>query len=496
MTHHERLKRAQQALERNTPLAAKGAHRQKYHFMPPSGWMNDPNGCIWFGGQYHLFYQHNPYSAIWGAMHWGHATSADLVHWRYMPIALAPSEPYDDHPEGGVFSGSTVDDGGELKAFYTATTNHGQGFVQTQCLATSPDGGASFVKYGGNPVINHAPAGTSPDFRDPKVFRHGDHWHMVLGASLGAGAWHGGEGCAHMYRSADLIDWEYRGILARSGGAFGTMWECPDFFPLGGKWVLTFSPMFHGVHRSMYMVGDMDFEQTVFTPLSCGDLDHGAEYYALQSLVDGNGRVNHLAWQNGWDWMEGWQDFGPTAAEGWCGCAAIPRVLELDEKNRIVQAPVPELASLRGAHTESGPFAAGEDAVEISMPHPACYELELVLDLDKTTAEQLYIDLRADETYRTRLCIDLAQKRLAFDRGQSDGRSAGRFTCALALCGAKWSISIFSDVSSIELFCDNGLATMSNTIYPTHKNQGTFISAKGGSAAVQSCNVWAMDSIW
>ena len=496
MTHQERLRQAQSAVEQNAPAAALSPHRQRYHFMPPSGWMNDPNGCIWHEGRYHLFYQHNPYSAKWGTMHWGHATSPDLVHWEHQPIALAPSESYDDHPDGGIFSGSMIIHDGTWNAFYTGTANHGQGFVQTQCLATSTDGGTHFAKYDGNPIIDAPPADTSSDFRDPKVFRHGAQWYMVVGASLGGGAWHDGEGCAHLYSSGNLTRWEYRGILARSGGQFGTMWECPDFFPLGDKWVLTFSPMFNGMHRSMYMVGDMDFENATFHPLHHGDLDYGLEYYALQSLIDGNGRVNHIAWQNGWDWMEGWQDFGPTEKEGWCGCTAIPRVLSLGKGNRIVQAPVPEISSLHREHASQSSFTVDESPTELPMPHPACYEMRLVIDLEKTTAKRAYIDLRADETHRTRLEVDFGNKQLIFDRGQSDDHSSGRFTAPLLLEGELWELRIFSDTASIELFCDDGLTTMSNTIYPTHKSQGTFLSADGGTVAVDSYAAWALGAIW
>ncbi len=495
MTHQERLAKAQQALENNAPLAAKGIHRQRYHFMPPAGWMNDPNGCIWFDGKYHLFYQHNPFAPKWGAMHWGHAVSPDLVHWEHYPIALAPSEPYDDHAEGGVFSGSAIDDSGTFKAFYTATTNYGQGFVQTQCLAVSADGGTSFDKYSGNPIIQTPPEGASPDFRDPRVLRHEGKWYMVLGASLGGGAWHGGEGCAQMYSSENLIEWKYCGIIARSGGNFGTMWECPDLFPLGGKWVLTFSPMFNGRHRSMYMVGNMDFDNALFTPERYGDLDFGMEYYALQSLIGPGGRVNHIAWQNGWDWMEGWKDFGPTGKEGWCGCAAIPRVLSLDEKNRIRQEPVPELQALRSEKSYKSEFIVGDDKLELSMPDPACYEMELIIDLDKSDAERLLIDLRADGAYYTKLIIDFKNKALMFDRNHSDDHSAGRIECPLILEDGQWALRIFSDTSSIEVFCDNGLTTMSNTIYAAQENQGTFLSAEGGKAFISKCTIWALDGI-
>ena len=124
----------------HAPEVAQASMRQTYHLMGPCGWINDPNGLIYYRGQYHFFYQFNPYSGFWGKMHWGHAVSDDLLHWTQLPMALAPSEPYDDHPQGGCFSGSAIEKDGKLYVAYTGTANHGNGFVQTQNIAISEDG--------------------------------------------------------------------------------------------------------------------------------------------------------------------------------------------------------------------------------------------------------------------------------------------------------------------------------------------------------------------
>jgi beta-fructofuranosidase len=233
---------------------------------------------------------------------------------------MAPGEVYDDHPGGGVFSGSIVEyDNDSLYAFYTSATNHGDNSVQTQCMAFSRDWGISFQKYRDNPVIDRVPEGMSHDFRDPRVIRYGDYWYMVLGASSGKGAWHGGEGCACLYRSENLRKWEYRGIIARSEGRYRTMWECPDLFPLDGKWILIFSPMFMESRKAVYLAGKMDFDIPRFSILADGEIDWGCEYYAAQSMLDDKGRRILMAWQNGWDWMPWWKDFGPTGQESWCG---------------------------------------------------------------------------------------------------------------------------------------------------------------------------------
>ena len=233
---HENIQKAQKEIESKKEIVKAGQMRQHYHFMPQTGWINDPNGLIYYKGKYHYFYQLNPYYGHWDYMHWGHAISSDLMHWEYLPVALAPSEEYDDHMRGGCFSGSAIEHDGKLFLMYTGTSNHGEGYVQTQCIAYSGDG-INFTKYEGNPVIC-PPEGVPSDlFRDPKVWEHDGVYYMVCGASRNK------RGQALLYRSSDMLHWEFFNVLAESRGEWGYMWECPDFYQLEDKYVLTFSPM-------------------------------------------------------------------------------------------------------------------------------------------------------------------------------------------------------------------------------------------------------------
>lgn len=212
----QRIENAQKEIDSKKMIVQNGKMRQHYHFMPQSGWMNDPNGLIFFNGQYHVFYQTNPYNGFWDCMHWGHAVSKDLVHWEYLPLALAPSEEYDDYQKGGCFSGSAIEHEGKLYVFYTATANHGNGSEQSQCLAISEDG-INFEKYDGNPLFD-APEGIQPDsFRDPKVWKHENKYYMVVGASRN------NRGLALIYESADLYHWNFLNVLAESRGEWGFM---------------------------------------------------------------------------------------------------------------------------------------------------------------------------------------------------------------------------------------------------------------------------------
>ena len=167
----QNIQKAQLEIDAKKDIVKNGKMRQHYHFMAQTGWINDPNGLIYYKGKYHFFFQYNPYYGFWDCMHWGHAVSEDMVHWEYLPLALAPSENYDNHPRGGCFSGSAIEHDGKLFLMFTGTANNGEGFEQTQCIAYSEDG-IHFEKYEGNPVLT-APEGIPTDFfRDPKVWKH------------------------------------------------------------------------------------------------------------------------------------------------------------------------------------------------------------------------------------------------------------------------------------------------------------------------------------
>ena len=483
--YQERVIRAQQAQQMLAKKAAQGIFRQRYHFMAPGGWLNDPNGCIWYQGQYHLYYQHNPFDSVWGEMYWGHAVSKDLVNWKHLPIALVPSEPCEDHPRGGVFSGSTIQKDNALIAAYTATTFQGNQHLQTQCLARSTDGGLSFEKSAMNPVITSPPAGVSADIRDPRILRHGDRWYIVLGASLGAGAWSHGEGCALLYESADMLHWKYRDVIARSGGKLGTMWECVDLYPLNGQWVLSFSPMFLGDSKTVCLTGTMDFQNACFSWHTRSELDWGTEYYAPQSMADGCGRTIVMAWQNAWDWMPWWQDFGPVSSEGWCGCMALPRSVSLSQNGRMISAPVEELKTLRSNEQKTGWITVDGQPRELPCADPVAFEMEIKIDLQHTQSKIVSIDLRSNGDKKSRLIIDLDNKQLTFDRHHADnGFVKGMRTCNLPIEGNMLDLRIFSDTISIEVFAAGGLCCMSNLIYPTHQDQHCRIYSEGGTSQV------------
>ena len=267
--------------------------RPGFHLSTRVGWMNDPNGFSFYNGQYHLFYQYNPYDSHWGPMHWGHAVSSDLLHWTYLPCALAPDEDYDRE---GCFSGCafTVPDGRHA-LIYTGVSRNGDGCFQTQCLAFGD--GVNYDKVPENPVIPswNLPEGASPhDFRDPKMFLFKDGvYHLAVADYYGEHA-----GTILYYRSRDLLHWDYVSVLKANDGRIGRMWECPDFFELDGKWVLMVSATemlpkgleYYSGNGNFYMAGDFDMESGRFSGGEDFAVDYGIDYYAMQTILAPDGR--------------------------------------------------------------------------------------------------------------------------------------------------------------------------------------------------------------
>jgi beta-fructofuranosidase len=345
--------------------------RPRLHILPPDGWLNDPNGVCRVDGRYHVFYQHNPDGPTHANVHWGHASSTDLLHWTDEPIALAPVP--GSVNGNGCWSGCVVDDDGVPTAVYTAVRDHpGNAGV---AVARSD---RTLREWRQDPVLK---IGTPDDpaiaeVRDPFVFRFGDHRYAVQG-----GGHHHGDPQLLVYRCDDLDDWELLGPLltvadpVAAAEVPANIWECPNLFELGGRWVLLLSQWRHvdGTHDLAgvrYLIGDLTESGAglTFVAASGGAVDTGPTFYAPQALVDGD-RV--LLW--GWAW-EGTQRTAEQVAEaGWAGTLTFPRELSLDG-DRLVSRPAAELVGLRSADLDAT-VPLVEPAFELATDGP----LELVL---------------------------------------------------------------------------------------------------------------------
>jgi beta-fructofuranosidase len=323
--------------------------RPQFHLLPAKNWMNDPNGPIHWKGKYHMFFQYNPNAALWGNMHWNHAISDDMVRWKHLPVALAPTPGWDDSE--GCFTGSAVDDHGTATILYTgvktvsperATLRDGYAnFREVQCLATSKDPQLRTWEKWKKPVIEPPSEPRLTGFRDPFLWRDGDVWYLGVASGLRKVG-----GNVLLYRSNDLRQWEYLHPLAQGKWTeresanpvdSGEMWECPDFFSLGKKHVLLYSTA-GGV---CWETGELDPKELLFHSERRGILDHGA-YYAQKTQLDA--RKNRILW----GWITEKRSDAELRAAGWAGCMALPRVLTLSDDGELEMQVAPEVQALRG----------------------------------------------------------------------------------------------------------------------------------------------------
>jgi beta-fructofuranosidase len=447
--------------------------RPQYHFLPAANWMNDPNGPIYWQGQYHMFYQYNPNGAYWGDMHWGHAVSADMVHWKHLPVALAPTPGGPD--KDGVFSGCAIVNGGVPTVVYTGVN------PETQCVATSDDRLIKWEKYSGNPVIAGPPAGFQvAGFRDPAVWKEGDGWLMALGSGF-----RGRGGAALLYESKDLRHWNYlHPLLAnhvkvtgytKDPVDSGEMWECPDFFPLGGQHVLIVSTQ----RVVKYMVGS--YKRRRLDPESEGIVDFG-NYYAARTMTNtGERRIL-------WGWVTEGRNADAQKAAGWSGVMSLPRELSMGTDGKLRIRPAAEVEKLRGKRLAEG---AGGDCVEIRA------------EIDPAGAARAGLKLRAtpegSRSEQTLVYYDRAAKRLTADRSQASldtsadrGAQSGAFELA---DGEPLRLRVFVDGSVIEVIA-NERACLTTRVYPTlRQSTGIGLYASGGEAKLVSMEAWEMRPI-
>ena len=459
--------------------------RPAFHLSARVGWLNDPNGFSWYKGQYHLFYQYHPYDSHWGPMHWGHAVTGDLLHWNYLPTALAPDRPSD---RDGCFSGSALSlpDGRHLLMYtgnakeYTETGEVRE--VQTQNLAFGD--GIDYQKYEHNPVITAAdlPEGGSRfSFRDPKIWRAQDGTYRALIANLDAAQ----AGQVLLYKSADLEHWELVRPLARNGNRIGLMWECPDFFELDGKHVLLASSMdmlpkdleYHNGNGTFYLVGGYDPDTGEFTEESDHAADYGIDFYAPQTVLSPDGRRIMIGWMQNWDTCNLHVKSTP-----WFGQMTLPR--ELHVKNGVLyQTPIRELERLRRDEVTYENVTV-EDG-EIFLPGVAgrMVDLEVTVepDPDSPVYSRFALRFAKNEQFRSGISFRPHEATLKVDRKFSGSRRAiiHQRRAYVPHRDGRIKLRLILDRYSAEVFVDDGAKVMTFTINTDLNAEGISFFADG-----------------
>ncbi len=459
-------------------------HRPIYHFSAPANWLNDPNGLLQWRGRYHVFYQYNPNGAFHGTIHWGHAVSDDLVHWRDLAMALAPTPGGPD--KDGVFSGCAADREGIPTLVYTGI------FPEVQCLAEATDPNdpdlTVWRKHPANPVIGAPPAELQvAGFRDPFVWREADGWYCAIGSGI-----KGGGGLVLLYRSPDLVHWEYLHELCRGEpDESGLMWECPNFFPIDGKHALLVSSI--PLNKVLCLVGD--YSQHRFTPERTSILDNGGSFYAPQVMLDDHGR------RLMWGWLRETRSSQAQMAAGWSGVLSLPTELLMNNEGTLYSRPVAELTSLRAAHSQYRDVTLRPEQDD-RLESVAGTRMEIQAVFEPGTARQVGLHLfqSRDGVERTSVFLDCDRRELVIDRERAsldpgtvrDVRSAPLRLTPDGLL----ALHVFLDGSVIEVFANDQLC-LTSRVYPTlTDSRGVRPFVNVGSAELRSLDVWDMLSIW
>lgn len=466
--------------------------RLGYHIAAPANWINDPNGMVYFNGEYHVFYQHYPHGVDWGPMHWGHVKSKDLVHWEHLPVALAPDQEYD---KDGCFSGSAIVVGDTLYLLYTGhvwVDQKSDIAIQTQCLAYSKDG-IHFEKYAHNPVIPVAqiPEDSTGHFRDPKMWEKDGLFHVVIGNRTKDDI-----GRVLHYSSSDLKHWTYEGVIAKNDSNLGYMWECPDLFELDGKGVLCFSPQgmkedgdkYNNLFQTGYLVGTFDGKELHHGAFH--EMDHGHDFYAVQTLHDDKNRRIAIGWMDMWD--AEW----PCKAHGWCGAMTLPRELHLTQDNKLLMRPVKELETLRAQSLSANAQVIDNQEIKTDI-NGDLLELNVRFSLKELSAKEFGVKVRCaeDGSQETVIAIDTQMQKLILDRERSGEGVSGIRRTSVDLSKDAIELRIFVDRSSLEVFVNDGQTVMTSRIYPKTTSLGVSLFAKEGKVAVEAIQAWKLKDI-
>lgn len=428
-----------------------------YHIAPPIGWLSVPHGLCQHKGIYHVFYQHHPFHEEWGLMHWGHATSTDLVHWENQGIALTPGESFD---KDGCFSGSAVSFEGKMYLFYTGHQWRDEaedGIFQQQCMAVSEDG-LVFKKIG---VIIRPPK-TYAHFRDPKVFFDAGRWWMVLGArdrELDIGV-------ALLFCTTDINRWDESTymVLGSSSDKNVFMWECPDFFITEGVSVLLCCPQglkpvrhqYRNRFQSGYMLGQWIAGEPFVAQTKFRELDRGHDFYAPQTFRSDDGRQILIGW------LGIWESPMPSRAFGWSGMLTIPRELALEPNGgeKLMMRPIQEIEKLRGEGTLISPVVLEGDSEVLLVHDCTSHEILVTFNVDCSSAEKYGVWIgKGCEIY-----IDAQAEQIVLYRHFLEHMVSGYRSCPLANA-AVVEFRLFVDRSSVELFVNDGEEVFSSRIY-------------------------------
>ena len=444
-------------------------YRNTYHLSAPIGWINDPNGFSYFNSKYNLFYQYNPYSAVWGPMHWGHQTTKDFIKWDLEDVALAPDK---DYEKTGCFSGTAIEVDGKLYLAYTAADE-----FQNQALAYSNDG-ITFKKLDELLIDGKTlPAGFSnADFRDPKIFKRDGKFYILCGNKSTDTKQ------IIMFKS-DKVDgpYTYAGSIYSRTDVAG-IFECPDLIEIDGKDVLIASPQgikddyFYNYQNSdscVYLIGNLSTKTNKFFKdinVELEEFDKGFSFYAPQTVKTTDGRNIMIAW------MRNWSEPNTTMELGWCGSMTLPRELTLKD-NHLYQAPVREINNYLKNKVEIKSESLDNTTKELDNFSGVTSKISLELDIaDLSSNGKAGIEIYKNTKFSTKIYYDKEKESVVIDRTNCGSLYDGKRYCKVT--SDKLKLDIFLDVNSVEVFINGGYYTMTANIYAPTDAKGVSLFAK------------------
>lgn len=477
-------------------------YRPAYHFTPAAHWMNDPNGLVYYAGEYHLFYQYYPEAAVWGPMHWGHAVSTDLFHWKHLPIALYPDS------LGYIFSGSAVIDYNNTSGLGSKTNpamiavfayhnpkleQARQSDFQYQGLAYSVDKGRTWKKYTHNPVIPNP--GNLKDFRDPKVIWDSESGKWIVAIAAGDEI--------QFYSSSNLLQWQKEGAFGKKSGAHSGVWECPDLFQMQvkgskePKWVLLISVGAGGPNggsATQYFTGNFDGHQFSADSQQTRWLDYGKDNYAgvtWSNIPPQDGRRLFIGW------MSNWQYATQVPTEKWRSAMTAPRELTLiknGEEYILCSNPAREIGTIRQQHVQIRALSIdGEKEIGSQIPFQFNKsEIVLTFKIGNPACKQFGIKL-SNNLHEELVCgYDCRSGHLFVDRSKSGNIAfskdfASDITAPCPLDNNTLKLHILLDEASAEIFAQQGKTVLTNIFFPTRPYDKLSFFSKGGT--VQAADI-------
>ncbi len=470
-TQENNLSNLNKILLKNREFLGNDPTRPTFHFLPPAGWMNDPNGTIYYKGYYHIFYQHNPHKDTWGNLHWGHARSKDLINWEYLPIALVPEI---NNGELSCYSGSCIiNNDKEPMIFYTRVGIKPEHHPRDQWIAKSDNSMIEWTKYPQKMNFYHKDESYTKfikNWRDPFVFKESGKTFLIIAVQFKEEF--GGEYAILIYEAinAGLTEWSYRSTLLKKPSYELSFLECPNFFKMGDKWILLVSPY----KPVEYYIGFFDSDKCIFDPISRGHVDFGIDYYATQILKDPNDRTILFSWVRGFQ-----------KGRGWNGCLALPREVQIKD-NKLVTTPIKEVEKLRGElssfediHLEEEAFIFEKNANLNS------FELKCNLEIEIDASFEI-IFLRKSEK--------ISEIYIRYD-GSSIDICGNKIQINNIKCQEKIDLHVFVDHTVIEIFINDGEYSSTKVIYPKGDLNKISVKSLTSKTLLKSFLFWPINHI-